>query len=1408
MPAVHVAIGKPVHDKERQGIAALVGCLPSNYIVYSNLDVPSGQRGQTYEHDAIVVAPHGVFTVELKSWGGTITGNRDRFTLSDGHVMPSPIPLTLSKARALKGQLSTWRRDLSNVWVQGLVFLTAGDAVVHMSPDFATFVVTLRGVQKALTQPEGQAANARLTPEQIANIKRWLEDRTQAAATHSVRTLADFELKQRLAAEGRPYKAWLALARMTGRRCVLHVYSLDGDDAADRERSRTLALREATLHERVRGGPDIFGYRTYHRVDNPPRIALEFDDTTPLVAADTWVRERNPGLVSRLLVLRRAAAMLAHVHSKSLVHRRLSPDAVLVSPDSDPPAVVRLGALDLARDLTGYAPTLTGASSYVGSDAAARCVAPEALRQGEVSPAGDLFAFGAAAFALLAGRPLFATPEAVLQPFSVPVICLGDRAVPREIQALIERLLAPIPSNRPASAEEVGRELDACLSRLQQPPRAEELVPGTVLRDTYELVRRLGRGATATTWLAKHLQSTLDRVLKIAPSESIDLFRNEHDALTVVTHRNLVRCFNLELWKDLALLVLEHVDGATVTTWLGAGDALTTARFLAVADELLDALQALHAKGWLHRDVKPDNLMLTYADPRTVLLDLGLAVRIGAGPASLTVGTVRYKDPLVYVESAWTPANDQYAAFLTLYELLTGVHAFGSSSPDAGQLAVIEPELFPEDMRPEAASRLADTFRHALSPKRDERPATLAAARLDLHAALDLPASSAVPMAAGGATERLPTAPVRTSRPPRPTPAPELEAVTVPEGASSDANADVLPLSARGRGALARLGVETLGQLASMTGGVFQRLPNVGRKTRTELERWRDALAAIFGLPLPDQRPQPAPTPPEPAFYAPLVGSPRPVSDLPLTVGIATRLADMGVHTLGDFAALPENVLRSIPHMTAERIVHARRALARLAGREDLDLSLDERHATFREERGPSFAALNLALGLEEGISPIDPSEIRTRLAVTRQAIDQYLDLRPLREPVGAGQPFVRLADELLGPVGVMSVERYSQALEAGGQGTPTDGTRASALGYARLTATLIDPEMPTANAPAATLVLRSPWTQSSLATVLGVISGVASWPPRSRRDAEEAAWDALDDAQSDALIRRGVDAAALLDALLPLAADIRIDTFGGLYTPPVPLADALAFLRSRSQPADAATLVSEAERTFDGVTFEPVQVSDALRAAGYLQVGPHWQDPERFPPPAPAPEPIVDAGISRQRLGPKAGLVADLAAHAKTGGFRVVALAPGESHHLGPALAESLTEQLGADRVTFLDVDRLLVDALKASALWGLIPFYEAAPEPDWRVLHAEARAALEAALRLAVPGHVTVLGNPALLGALSLMDWLGGLYDRARGGRHGLIVLAMPGGIHDGRVRLNERFTLAHTPDMAAVYLEAAGS
>ena len=129
----------------------------------------------------------------------------------------------------------------------------------------------------------------------------------------------------------------------------------------------------------------------------------------------------------------------------------------------------------------------------------------------------------------------------------------------------------------------------------------------------------------------------------------------------------------------------------------------------------------------------------------------------------------------------------------------------------------------------------------------------------------------------------------------------------------------------------------------------------------------------------------------------------------------------------------------------------------------------------------------------------------------------------------------------------------------------------------------------------------------------------------------------------------------------------------------------------------------------------------------------------------------------------------------------------------------------MGGERVQFVAIDRLVLDALKASDLWKFVPYLEAREDADWRMFHAELATALDHAVWDTKPGHITILGQPSLLGPLGLMDWLSGFYERARGGKHGLVVLAVPGGIHEDRVRLNEKYNLPYTPDMAAVYVEA---
>ncbi len=211
----------------------------------------------------------------------------------------------------------------------------------------------------------------------------------------------------------------------------------------------------------------------------------------------------------------------------------------------------------------------------------------------------------------------------------------------------------------------------------------------TLVLDRYRLVRRLGAGAFGTVWIAHDERLQRDVAVKRMPRERVIGGRLEREAQAAarLAHPGIVTLFEAAVDDDYAYLVSELVRGSTLAELLRAG-RLSDRDVAAVGIALCDALAHAHARGVVHRDVKPSNVLVpeTPATPGGLakLTDFGVASLIGGDSLTQTgdvLGTAAYMAPEQAAGRPAGPPADLYALAVVLHEALTGVNPVQAVSP-------------------------------------------------------------------------------------------------------------------------------------------------------------------------------------------------------------------------------------------------------------------------------------------------------------------------------------------------------------------------------------------------------------------------------------------------------------------------------------------------------------------------------------------------------------------------------------------------------------------------------------------------------------------------------------------------------------------------------------------------------
>ncbi len=317
-------------------------------------------------------------------------------------------------------------------------------------------------------------------------------------------------------------------------------------------------------------------------------------------------------------------------------------------------------------------------------------------------------------------------------------------ATPEEVQACIEqrkqdssaRSLASVLIQQGYVTE---RQMERLIGPAERDAKPVEQIPG------YKLLKKLGAGAMATVYLAR--QVSLDRpvAVKVLPKrysknpEWVDRFYAEGRAAAKLNHPNIVGALDVGLAGEFHYFVMELVEGRTAYDDLYERGQYEEKEALDIIIQIARALEHAHQAGFIHRDVKPKNIMIT-REGVAKLADMGLARAVtdreaAEAEAGKAYGTPYYISPeQIRGQKDIDFRADIYGLGATFYHLVTGQVPFDGANPSAVMHKHLKAELTPPDhVNPSLSAGISEIIETCMAKSPEDRYATTSDLLYDLE---------------------------------------------------------------------------------------------------------------------------------------------------------------------------------------------------------------------------------------------------------------------------------------------------------------------------------------------------------------------------------------------------------------------------------------------------------------------------------------------------------------------------------------------------------------------------------------------------------------------------------------------------------------------------------------------------
>jgi serine/threonine protein kinase/tetratricopeptide (TPR) repeat protein len=269
-----------------------------------------------------------------------------------------------------------------------------------------------------------------------------------------------------------------------------------------------------------------------------------------------------------------------------------------------------------------------------------------------------------------------------------------------------------------------------------------QLEPGTVLAERFEILQLLGQGGMGAVYKGRDME--LDRLVALklirpelaSHPEILRRFKQELILAREVTHRNVIRIFDLGQAHGIKFITMEYVEGRDLRTLIHEKQKMASEEAVPIVVQICAALDAAHNAGVVHRDLKPQNVMLD-KDGRVYVMDFGIARSLetpGMTQTGALMGTPEYMSPEQAKGEKVDARSDLFALGIIFYEMLTGISPFKADTAMAMMFKRTQERATPlVQLNMGVPGAISDIVAKCLETKPDERYQTARAIVDDLE---------------------------------------------------------------------------------------------------------------------------------------------------------------------------------------------------------------------------------------------------------------------------------------------------------------------------------------------------------------------------------------------------------------------------------------------------------------------------------------------------------------------------------------------------------------------------------------------------------------------------------------------------------------------------------------------------